>query len=71
MDKMEAGTCYIYILDVYYIYNICTCIFPHVYGISIKNKWYPIICDNMDEPWRYAKWTKSDKERQMHDLTYK
>ena len=26
----------------------------------------PAICDNMDEPWgHYAKWNKSDRERQI------
>ena len=35
-------------------------------------KWgNPTICDNMDETWgHYAKWNKSDRERQiLHDLT--
>ena len=32
----------------------------------------PVICNNMDGPWgNYAKWNKSDRERQiLYDLTY-
>ena len=37
-----------------------------------KKEWNLAICDNMDEPREYyAKWNKSDRERQIpYDLTY-
>ena len=42
------------------------------YYLAIKNEWNLTICDNMDEPIDYAKWNKSDTERQIpYDFTYK
>ena len=42
------------------------------YYSAIKKEGNPAICDNMDGPWgHYAKWNKSDKERQiLYELTY-
>ena len=34
--------------------------------LSHEKRGYPTICDNMDRPWaHYAKWDKSDRERQV------
>ena len=50
--------------DVVYIHNGML--------LSHKEEWNPVICNNMDEPWRYyAKWNKSEVERQMpYDFTH-
>ena len=39
---------------------------------SHKKEGSPVVCNNMNKPWgHYAKWDKSDRERQMlPDLTY-
>ena len=37
-----------------------------MYIIHHKNEENPATCDNMGGPWgHYAKWNKSDRERQM------
>ena len=43
------------------------------YYCAIKKQWNTTICDNMDGPRRYyAKWNKSDRERQIsYDFIYK
>ena len=40
--------------------------------LSHKKEWNNAICSNMDRPRNYhAKWSKSDKERQiLYDITY-
>ena len=40
--------------------------------LSHKKEWNPAICDNVDGPWKYyAKWNKSDGERQVpYDFTH-
>ena len=40
--------------------------------LSHKNRWNLAICDNIDGPrGYYAKWNKSDRERQIsYDFTY-
>ena len=50
--------------DVACIYN--GILFSH------KNEQYFAICENMNGPWgHYAKWNKSDRERQiLYDLSY-
>ena len=42
------------------------------YYSDVKKEWNLAICDNMDESrGYYAKWNKSDSERQiLYDLTY-
>ena len=42
------------------------------WNISHKREWNLAICDNMDVPWGYyAKWNKSDRERQIpYNLIY-
>ena len=47
----------------------------HTYSeilFSHEKEGNPDICNNMDGPWgHYAKWDKSDRERQiLYDLTY-
>ena len=38
------------------------------YHSVIQKRWILAICDNMNGPWEYyAKWNKSDKERQRPD----
>ena len=50
----------------------CVCIYTVEYYLAIKKEWNFAICNNMDEPRRhYAKWNKSDRERQIpYDFTY-
>ena len=40
--------------------------------LATKKEWNLAICDNMDDPRRYyAKWNKSDRERQtLYNSTY-
>ena len=50
-------------------------IYTHTHNeilLSLKKEEHCAICNNMDGPWRpYAKWNKSERERQMiYDLTY-
>ena len=54
-------------------------IYIHIYKIEyysainiLFEKGNPAICNNMDGSWgHYAKWNKSDRERQiLYDLTY-
>ena len=47
-------------------------IYTYVYRyISATKEGNPVIYDNMDGPYQYAKQNKSDRERQMlYDLTY-
>ena len=51
-------------------YIICV----YIYGILFSHikEWNLAICNNMDGPTgQYAKWNKSDRERQMpYDFTY-
>ena len=46
----------------------------HIYNgilLSHKKEWNNAICGNMDGPGGYhTKWSKSDRERQYHDITY-
>ena len=43
-----------------------------ILALAIKKEWNRGICGNMDGPRRYfAKWKKSDRERQkLYDFTY-
>ena len=49
-------------------------IYTHIHNgmlFSHKKEWNLSICANMDGPWgHYAKWTKSDRERQSYDFDY-
>ena len=49
-----------------------TCTHTHEYYSAIKKEWNLAICKNMEEPrGYYAKWNKSDGERQiLHVFTY-
>ena len=47
----------------------------HIYTMdyysAIKKEWNNAICSNMDGPRDYhTKWSKSDRERQICDITY-
>ena len=61
--------------------HICIYIYIYIYthtysGILlthyfIQKEWNPAIDNNKDEPWgHYAKWNKSDKERQILMITF-
>ena len=63
--------CYIYV----HIYTYIKHIHRHIRNeilFSHKNDWVFAICDNRDGPWKhYAKWNKSDRERQIpYGLTH-
>ena len=49
-----------------------TCTHTHEYYSAIKKEWNLAICKNMEEPrGYYAKWNKSDGERQIwQDFIY-
>ena len=51
---------------MWYIYIYNRILFSH------EKEGNPTICDNMNEPWgHYAKWGKSDKEKQiLYNVTY-
>ena len=52
-----------WIKTMWYIYTV-------EYYSAIKNEWNNAICSNMDRPRDYhAKWSKSDRERQIYDIT--
>ena len=45
---------------------MCVCVYTHTmkYYSAIEKEWNPAICNNMGGPGGYyAKWSKSDKER--------
>ena len=46
--------------------------FTHTGIFSHNKEWNAVICNNMNGRWgHYAKWDKSDRERQiLYDLTY-
>ena len=66
MHKENVGE--IYVLYIYYTYNIYYCIL-YIYNAikyysAIKKEWNSIIYSNMDESGgHYALWNKSEKER--------
>ena len=55
------------------MWYVCMYVYTHS-GIVLSHKkgWNLAICDNIDGPiWYYAKWSKSDRERQiLYDFTY-
>ena len=49
---------------------ICTHTHTQEYYSAIRKEGHTDISDNMDGPWEYAKWNKSDRERQILHITY-
>ena len=82
IKKMWYVCIHVYIYNI----NICVYTYIHIYVYTythtyvytmeyysvIKKEWNLAICDNMDGSRRfYAKWNKSDRERQiLYDFTY-
>ena len=49
------------------MWHICTM----EYYSAIKKEWVNAICNNMNWPRNYhTKWSKSERERQIYDITY-
>ena len=49
---------------------VCVCVYNGIL-LSHKKEWNRAISDDMDGPRRYAKWSKSDREKQiLYDSTY-
>ena len=45
-------------------------IYTMEYYSDVKSEWNNAICSNMDEPRDYhTGWSKSDRERQIYDIT--
>ena len=59
---------YIYIYIYIYTHTYSGILLTHYF---IQKEWNPAIDNNKDEPWgHYAKWNKSDKERQILMITF-
>ena len=73
IDRWMGKEDVVYVCVCVYIY-IYIYIYIHIYiGILLIHKkvWINAICHNMDRPGDYhTKWSKSDGERQIYDVTY-